>query len=218
MTEKRSPRKGIQPFKYIYYIVVDELAMEAIKDDVKAPSTDEVEGLPREAVENPTQDNVSPSLIEVVEKPAPHAQEADKSMYAHWKAFNSKMMLTSETNRKPEQSDSVSKKVQEGQKWNNRARGKPDKSNVKSDLTSQEESSDPVAIRKQVRRALVNVLLLTLLTFARSNSISQIRISTRINFSIAMLTATETFQSLSKVCIPSSACATFSPIALSSLR
>lgn len=48
---------------------------------------------------------------------------------------------------------STSDKVQEGQKWDNRNRGNRDfKKNVKSDLTSQEESSDPVAIRKQVRR------------------------------------------------------------------
>ncbi|KAL8724875.1 MAG: hypothetical protein Q9166_007704 [cf. Caloplaca sp. 2 TL-2023] len=47
-----------------------------------------------------------------------------------------------------------SKRVQEGQKWNNRdreSRPRPDhKKNYKSDLTSQAESSDPVEIRKQV--------------------------------------------------------------------
>lgn len=48
----------------------------------------------------------------------------------------------------------VSDRVLEGQKWNNRDRTKDDyRKNVKSDLTSQEESSDAVAIRKQVRRA-----------------------------------------------------------------
>ncbi|KAK3176526.1 hypothetical protein OEA41_007849 [Lepraria neglecta] len=56
--------------------------------------------------------------------------------------------------------DQPSKRVQEGQKWNERPRNtdrpynkygnKPFKRNNKSDLTSQEESSDPVAIRKQV--------------------------------------------------------------------
>ena len=47
---------------------------------------------------------------------------------------------------------SASSRVLEGQKWNNRNRDKRDfKKNVKSDLTSQEESSDPAAIRKQVR-------------------------------------------------------------------
>ena len=52
-----------------------------------------------------------------------------------------------------------SKNVREGQKWNNRPRrydnnngDRPKyKKGIKSDLTSQEESSDPVAIRKQVR-------------------------------------------------------------------
>ena len=64
--------------------------------------------------------------------------------------------------------DQPSKRVQEGQKWNERPRNKdgfrntdrpynkygnkPFKRNNKSDLTSQEESSDPVAIRKQVGR------------------------------------------------------------------
>lgn len=44
-----------------------------------------------------------------------------------------------------------SKGIQEGQRWNNRDRERVDyKKNIKSDLTSQEESSDPVAIRKQV--------------------------------------------------------------------
>ena len=53
-----------------------------------------------------------------------------------------------------------SKRVQEGQRYNNRIRGeknydrphqrKFDQRNIKSDPTSLQESSDPVAIRKQV--------------------------------------------------------------------
>lgn len=54
-----------------------------------------------------------------------------------------------------EEKKEPSKRVQEGQKWNNRDRdGKPradHKKNYKSDLTSQAESSDPVEIRKQAR-------------------------------------------------------------------
>ena len=54
--------------------------------------------------------------------------------------------------------DGLSKKVRDGQKWNDRPRrqygnqhDRPHKrSNNKSDLVSQKESSDPVAIRKQV--------------------------------------------------------------------
>ena len=54
------------------------------------------------------------------------------------------------------ENDSPSKRVREGQKWNDRSRrynknDRPVKRNNKSDLTSQQESSDPVAIRKQVR-------------------------------------------------------------------
>ena len=56
--------------------------------------------------------------------------------------------------RTVEEKKEPSKRVQEGQKWNNRDRnGKPradHKKNYKSDLTSQAESSDPVEIRKQV--------------------------------------------------------------------
>ena len=58
---------------------------------------------------------------------------------------------------------SISKRVQEAREYNNRSRGdrgrkqndrgpprQDYRKNVKSDLTSQEESSDPVEIRKQV--------------------------------------------------------------------
>lgn len=57
-----------------------------------------------------------------------------------------------------------SKRVQEGQRYNNRIRGeenynrphqkKFDQRNIKSDPTSLKESSDPVAIRKQVGASL----------------------------------------------------------------
>ena len=60
--------------------------------------------------------------------------------------------------------DQPSKRVQEGQRYNNRFRGdrnnsrphprKFDKKNIKSDLESLQESSDPVAIRKQVGASL----------------------------------------------------------------
>ena len=58
----------------------------------------------------------------------------------------------------PRRDDGPSKRVREGQKWNDRPRkhygnqnDRPHKRhNNKADLVSQEESSDPVAIRKQV--------------------------------------------------------------------
>ena len=79
---------------------------------------------------------------------------------------------TAENSTKPEPSvtddtkpKTPSKNVQEGRAWNNRDRGRGGrgrggygdypkssfKHNIKSDLTTQEESSDPVAIRKQVQ-------------------------------------------------------------------
>lgn len=106
-----------------------------------------------------------------------------------------------------------SKRVQEGQKWNNRDRDRPDhKKNIKSDLTSQEESSDPVAIRKQVRNS--NHYLSILLTLMRLNSTSPIQISTRINSSSPKLKATIIFQSPLALSIPSNVCAISSLSAL----
>jgi lupus La protein len=55
------------------------------------------------------------------------------------------------TNSESKKDGVTSDKVREGQKWNNRNRSpKNFKQNVKSDLTSQPVSSDPVEIRKQV--------------------------------------------------------------------
>ena len=68
------------------------------------------------------------------------------------------------SNHEEPRQDQPSKRVQEGQRYNNRPRGdrnnnrphpkKFDKKNIKSDLTSLQESSDPVAIRKQVGASL----------------------------------------------------------------
>ena len=74
---------------------------------------------------------------------------------------------TEEKDKSPEKETSAeekpSKRVQEGQKWNNRHpryNNKIDrakyKNNIKSDLTSQIESSDPVAIRKQVDQSMLS--------------------------------------------------------------
>lgn len=62
--------------------------------------------------------------------------------------------------------ENSSKRVEEGRGWNDRDRDRPRhnnypnkkfKSNNRSDLTSQEESSDPIAIRKQVRLQLSDI-------------------------------------------------------------
>lgn len=92
-----------------------------------------------------------------------------------------------------------SKNVQEGRAWNNRDRGRSGrgrgghgdypypkssfKHNIKSDLTTQEESSDPVAIRKQVQFYMPSSTKYTLTSSSRSNSTFPTRIFTTINFS-----------------------------------
>ena len=86
-------------------------------------------------------------------KPAEQASITDK---------NNSATKDADTEATPERK-SISKRVQEAREYNNRSRGnrghkqndrgppKQDwRKNVKSDLTSQEESSDPVEIRKQV--------------------------------------------------------------------
>lgn len=70
-----------------------------------------------------------------------------------------------------------SERVKEGQRWNNRDRngksGRPGfkgykkdfRDNYKSDLTAQEESSDPIAIRKQVGHPIRFMHILAVLTY-----------------------------------------------------
>ena len=82
--------------------------------------------------------------------------------------------------------------------------------NVKSDLTSQAESSDPVEIRKQVEQSSYKGLMwLMLISSRRLSSTSLILIFPWINFSSHESRATKTFQSRSKSFIPSNACVTF---------
>ena len=96
-----------------------------------------------------------------------------------------------------------SKNVQEGRAWNNRDRGRGGrgrggygdypkssfKHNIKSDLTTQEESSDPVAIRKQVQYYIRSGTKCTLTSSSRSNSTFRTRIFTMISFSLSDLVA-----------------------------
>ncbi|KAL8653537.1 MAG: hypothetical protein Q9226_003810 [Calogaya cf. arnoldii] len=75
---------------------------------------------------------------------------------------------------KVEEKKEPSKRVQEGQKWNNRdrdGRTRADrKKNYKSDLTSQAESSDPVEIRKQARRKMTLLMHMLQVEFYFSDS------------------------------------------------
>ncbi|KAL8640064.1 MAG: hypothetical protein Q9228_002974 [Teloschistes exilis] len=112
---------------------------------------------------NPTTDAESKMKTEV-----PSANEVDKAIAeveAKKEEKEEKPEVAVETNGhdtsavKPEEKREPSKRVQEAQRYNNRNRDhlnhdkaprKNHRENYKSNLTSQEESSDPVAIRKQV--------------------------------------------------------------------
>lgn len=113
---------------------VDEVK-EAPGNEVKDSALDEVNEHPSDEGKKPgtVAENVSHSGGKIN---GPNVTQADKPL----------------KNGDSTGAKSSSDKVLEGQKWNNRDRAKRDfRKNVKSDLTSQEESSDPVAIRKQVR-------------------------------------------------------------------
>ncbi|KAL8700264.1 MAG: hypothetical protein Q9201_005535 [Fulgogasparrea decipioides] len=99
----------------------------------------------------PSTDEVDKAIAEV--EANRKEKEAKKNV-----AVDSKEHEVTEEEGKPRAEDKKepSDRVREGQRWNNRDRdrhSKPRKDfreNYKSDLTSQKESSDPVAIRKQV--------------------------------------------------------------------
>lgn len=85
------------------------------------------------------------------------------------------------------------------------------RNNVKSDLTAQEESSDPVEIRKQVQHAIGLLWQAPLTVASRSNSTFPTRTSLWTTSSSAKSMATRTCQCRSASFIPSSVCATSSP-------
>ena len=134
--------------------------------------------------EPPVKNIAAPAEI-VADKATSEPQPAEEKKDPEEKDSDEKAEETSKEN-KPDEAPSAkpndvsahaaSKNVQEGRAWNNRDQdrgprgrgwggrngrgGRGDyKGNIKSDLTSQEESSDPVAIRKQVQCTPTRVTL-----------------------------------------------------------
>lgn len=114
--------------------------------------------------QTPSLSETSKAVEELVDEARPVEQtNATKHPNDDEKAENGDGVRKTSTDEQPRQ-DQPSKRVQEGQRYNNRPRGdrkynKPplrkfDPKNIKSDLTSLQESSDPVAIRKQVGASL----------------------------------------------------------------
>ncbi|KAL8827996.1 MAG: hypothetical protein Q9170_006792 [Blastenia crenularia] len=115
-------------------------------------------------VENdlPSTDDVDKAIAEV-EARRKQREEANKAETSQESAPSKQIAVETDGHAAPENAKDVdgkkepSGRVKEAQKWNNRDRNnqhrkhpKDYRENYKSDLTSQKESSDPVAIRKQV--------------------------------------------------------------------
>lgn len=128
----------------------DEVAKAPSAGDVKKPALDEA---PENESKDSIVDEVEEPSVDEEKAPGPVTQKDDHSEGV----INDIGATQAEEASKNGDSNSTktaSDRVLEGQKWNNRDREKRDfKKNVKSELISQEESSDPVAIRKQVSSA-----------------------------------------------------------------
>lgn len=113
-------------------------------------------------VEVPSLGQSQDTIERVIEESKSESQTNGTEAASAGKSAKSPVEQEDKTRKEPEKEspsqDGPSKRVREGQKWNDRPRkqyGNPNdrphkRHNNKSDLVSQQESSDPVAIRKQV--------------------------------------------------------------------
>ena len=143
----------------------DNKAKEGLEQSVREienTTQDVVTEVDGESAIGPTVDDVKSAVEEAAVAPV-----ADKAEESHVnQPANGVNEPANDDTKTPNQTDQTraaaddaassqpgkpSKRVQEGQAWNNRNRERVDyKKNIKSDVTTQDESSDPVAIRKQV--------------------------------------------------------------------
>ena len=147
-----------------------------------------------EAIRSPNGDQAGVSSIgqsqdaidTLIEESRPDSQTNGTDAASNGKSPKSPGEQEDKKGKEPEKEsprvDGKSKRVREGQKWNDRPHKKygnqyerPYKRhNNKSDLVSQQESSDPVAIRKQVCTShLQHPFTVTNDNYPRSNSTSQ---------------------------------------------
>ena len=127
-----------------------------IESTVKHTNGDEGAALPTDHIDNATEDPISNSKSEIQSN-----GKADTTNTETSKASEEEPGKTPAKESKTD--DKPSERVREGRKWNDRPRRYNDKDdrtkykrNNKSNLVSQEESSDPIAIRKQVGRPKVS--------------------------------------------------------------
>lgn len=138
---------------------MEEAAKPTNGDQAGLPSLDQSQ----DAIEGLIQQSQPERQTKGTEEPSNSVEQEDKKR--------------KEPEKESPRQDGSSKRVREGQKWNDRPRkqygnqnDRPHKRhNNKSDLVSQQESSDHVAIRKQVRTSI-------LYSFIRANTYTQGRV------------------------------------------
>lgn len=160
-TENLKAEEGLKPQAHEIKNEIEDTIEEVGKDSVAAPAVNETSEHPspiQPAVEMAATDQVKDPLVNETKEhasenksEAPPAIEVNDPVKDNAEDKDTKIQteLPSKINvLSPLES---SKKAKEGQKWNDRDPEWQDYTkNIKSDLTSQEQSDDPVAIRKQV--------------------------------------------------------------------
>ena len=143
--EEKKGDEGLEPSVHESEDASKDVVNEISGESTTVPAVDDLKSSIQEAVENLNTDGAEESLD------TEPANDETKSPNQADQADQTDQAKVRTENGASKQAETPSKRVQEGQRWNDRNRERKDyKKNIKSDLTSQEESSDPVAIRKQV--------------------------------------------------------------------
>ncbi len=136
--EDTNPREGPEPSMHETESMVEEVSQDG-------------QDVPFKPVIPETLDIPSKDLAEVKSSDAVKEPEIDAAKEAVKDINAGELTEASTANGTSANVATPSQRVQEGRSWNDRNREKLDYSkNIKSDLTSQEQSDDPDAIRKQV--------------------------------------------------------------------
>lgn len=142
---------------------VDAATAPQTEGEAEAPSQAQTTSLP-EGLTN----SADGADAEKLTNDSTHVQNGEKQELGKNEEAKPKVHVSAHVK---DRAENASERVEEGRRWNERDRNRPRrdnypnkkfKSNNRSDLTSQEESSDPAAIRKQVRlqmSALGQILL-----------------------------------------------------------
>lgn len=144
--ENNKAEEGLEHPVHEIENTIHDVVSEVSEESAIVSTVDKLKTSVQEAVENLATESVKEPLV------GEPVNEVNEPTNDETKTPNvDDQTKVSTENGASNQTETTSKRVQEGQKWNDRNRERIDyKKNIKSDFTSQEESSDPVAIRKQV--------------------------------------------------------------------